>query len=110
MGFLKFINPFHKESANDYAGVVVPLARAIRHPTVVAEYARRCSSRTSSSVCSDGSRKDNTHNEEGVMRSNSLSYSPYTIEGLRAEINAEMALVPSPSGKDSEYECKIRAT
>ncbi|TVY91080.1 putative MFS-type transporter [Lachnellula willkommii] len=109
---LKFVNPFRKESVNDYTGVVVPLERAIRHPTVVAEYARRCSARTSSSEGSGGSahaddsKKDN---EAGVMRSNSSSYTPYTIEGLRAEIEEDMGLVASASGGDSQYQYEVKS-
>ena len=110
MVFLGLTLPFKKESVNDYGNVLVPLAQAQRHPTVAAEYARRRSEerKTSSEATaahSDASRKSNGEDsgsgEEGIMRTSSAGYSPYTIEGLRAEVNEDVAA----SGPDSSYDC-----
>jgi len=110
MKFMGITNPLHKESVDDYQGVLVPLENAARHPTVAAEYARR---RSLEAVGSDGAahsdetKKDkSSDNEDGVMRTSSAGYSPYTIEGLRAEVNEDVAA----SGHDSAYDCKIYAT
>ncbi|TVY31156.1 putative MFS-type transporter protein [Lachnellula hyalina] len=116
MVFMGLTNPFHKTSVDDYKGVVVPLSQAIRHPTVAAEYARRNSGRPSLSDGSshvDDAKKDNDRaskdNDDGVMTSNSLGYSPYTIEGLRAEISDDMALVTSAEGGDSQYQYEVKS-
>ena len=108
MGFMGFTNPFHKESVDDYQGVLVPLANAVRHPTVAAEYARRRSLEGSDgSPHSNDTKKDKTSdNEDGVMRTTSAGYNPYTVEGLRAEVDEDVAA----SGHDTAYDCKIFVT
>ena len=104
MKFMGITNPLHKESVDDFQGVLVPLANAARHPTVAAKYERRHSSETAAH--SDSTKKDkSSDNEDGVLNTNSAGYSPYTIEGLRAEVNEDVAA----SGHDSAYDCKIFA-
>jgi hypothetical protein len=106
MGFMGLTSPFKKDSVDNYEGVLVPLANAARHPTVVAEYARR---RSAANDSSDGNsddplKKDGAKpgEENGVMRMTSEGYSPYTVEGLRAEIHEDVAT----SGRDSAYDCE----
>ncbi len=90
-----FANPFGKASANAYQGVLVPLAQAKRHATVVAEYERRKSleGREVSDVDVDAEVKGEKvekapvdSGESGVGSTTSRAYSPYTVEGLRAEV------------------------
>jgi hypothetical protein len=108
MGFLGLKKPFQKASVDNYQGVLVPLAQAQRHPTVAAEYARRRSAegRSSDEVAVDPAKKDKTttgadDSENGVMRTTSAGYSPYTIEGLRAEVTEEVGA----GGHDIAYDC-----
>ena len=105
MGFMGFTKPFQKDSVDNYEGVLVSLANASRHPTVVAEYARRRSAEGDSSEgTSDDSIKKakDLGEEDGVMRTSNAEYSPYTIEGLRAEVHEDVAA----SGHDSAYDCE----
>lgn len=101
--------PFQKESVNDYQGVLVPLAQANRHPTVAAEYARR-QSREGRNLSSDGianKDKDSSKDDDGeggVLRTNSLGTSAYTIEGLRAECLEEIG---AGEKADSSYDCML---
>jgi hypothetical protein len=107
MGILAIKNLFHKDSVKDYQDVLVPLANAPRHPTVEAEYARRRSAEAHGSVggvngAKKGARNENS-GEEGVIRTTGHNYSPYTIEGLRAEVVEDLA----SNGRDSSYDCKL---
>lgn len=107
MKFLGFTF-FEKESVDKYPGVLVPLAQASRHPTVAAEYARR---RSADGRNPDGSpsstekkvEKTGSDGEDGVLRTSSTEYSPYTIEGLRAEVHEDA----SSGGHDTAYDCKF---
>lgn len=107
MGILAIKGLFHKESVKDYQDVLVPLANAPRHPTVEAEYARLGSAEAHGSVGDlNGAKEeagDENSGEEGVMRTTSHNYIPYTIEGLRAEVVEDLA----SSGHDSSYDCKL---
>ncbi|KAG9233231.1 major facilitator superfamily domain-containing protein [Amylocarpus encephaloides] len=97
----------HTDSVNDYEGVLVPLANAQRHPALIAQYQRRLSEEGRAVATSgDPEAKDlkNTDGEEGVLRTESQAYSPYTIEGLRAEISEDVAV----SGHDSAYDIKSK--
>lgn len=88
----------------------MPLEKAQRHPTVEAEYARRRSP-DGSSDCGDvdgtkkevGSPNDGDSSEDRVMSASSCNYSPYTIEGLRAEVMEDVAA----SGHYSAYDCEL---
>ncbi|TAQ90923.1 hypothetical protein B7494_g819 [Chlorociboria aeruginascens] len=96
---------FHKTSVDDYTGVLVPLSQASRHPTVAAEYARRQSadSDRGSGNTNKGKRRVE-EGEETVLRTGSAGYSPYTIEGLKAEVNEDLAA----SGHDTAYDLKSK--
>jgi hypothetical protein len=113
MGFLGMKKPFQKESIDNYQGVLVPLATAQRHPTVAAEYARRRSAEGRSVSAEsrappnyDAAQKDkdaskSDDGEGGIMRTTSAGYSPYTVEGLRAEVTEEVGA----GGSNSAYDC-----
>lgn len=104
MGFLGFQKPFRKESVNNYTDVLEPLANAHRHSTVTAEFDRRRSQegRNSSGDAAEVKKKESSE-ERGVLSTRSSTYSPYTIEGLRAEINEDVGA----SGHDSAYDCEL---
>lgn len=106
MKFLGFIF-FEKDSVDQYPGVLVPLAQASRHPTVAAEYARRRSAEGRSEEGSPAEKKSEAKGsegdgEDGVLRTSSAGYSPYTIEGLKAEVNEDAA----SGGHDTAYDCE----
>ena len=111
MGFQAIKSLFHKDSVNDYHNVLVPLEKARRHPTVEAEYARRRSAEGHDKNADlDDSKNEagpvnasESSGEEGVMRTSSANYSPYTIEGLRAEVMEDV----TASGHDSAYDCEL---
>lgn len=102
---------FTKDHVDNYQGVLVPLSSAKRHPTVEAEYARRRSAEGRNSDGTPGTpvqekkvEGKGSDTEDGVMRTTSANYSPYTIEGLRAEI---MEDADSGSGGDTAYDRKF---
>jgi len=101
MGFLGIQKPFQKESVDNYQGVLVPLANANRHPSVAAEYARRRSTegRSSDGAVDTVKRDKEASAEDG--RNPSDEFSPYTIEGLRAEVTHEL----SAGAHDTSYDC-----
>lgn len=103
--FMGLTPPGHKDSINDH-NVLVTLANAQRHPNVVAEFERRRSLEAREGHLDGSASKkegDVTPDTEGGMRTSSSSYDPYTIEGLKAEINDDIAA----SGHDTAYDCKI---
>lgn len=113
MGFLGIKKPFQKESVNNYTNILVPLANAKRHDTVIADYERRRSAenlapRASSLTSSDAKKESDAGVGAGAdvgRNEKSLGngvYSPNTIEGLRAEVYEDMAR----SGEDSAYDLK----
>ncbi|KAL8989539.1 MAG: hypothetical protein Q9177_001596 [Variospora cf. flavescens] len=92
-----FINPFKKADVSDFEGVYVPLANFQRHHTAVAIHEDQKNSLN----------KD--HFDEKKLESppdpgSSNSYSANTIEGLRAEIELDLAA----SGHDSAYDLKSK--
>ncbi|KAJ5054111.1 uncharacterized protein L3040_000394 [Drepanopeziza brunnea f. sp. 'multigermtubi'] len=119
---MKFLGTtlFEKDlSVNDFADVLVPLAQASRHPTVVAEYARRRSAegrrspRLGSGLDPGGEKKISdgdadaataVDREDGMLRTTSDEYSPYTIEGLKAEVREDL----SAGGHDTAYDLKSK--
>jgi hypothetical protein len=110
MGFMGLTRFGHKDSVDDFTGVHVPLANAKRHPDVIAEYQRRNSKegvRPDATIVTESKdeMKDGplTDSEGGIPRTSSGVYSPYTIEGLRAEIHEDVAA----SGHNSAYDCKV---
>lgn len=103
--FLQMKMPFQKESVENYTGVLVPISQAKRHPSVIskaASYGWRPSE--------DGSRKgslsgktDVGDGETGVLRTTSGTYDPYTIDGIRAEIDSEA----ESGGHDTIYDRRL---
>ncbi|KAL8970740.1 MAG: hypothetical protein Q9197_003657 [Variospora fuerteventurae] len=92
-----FINPFRKADVSDFEGVYVPLANFQRHHSAVATHEDQKNSLN----------KD--HFDEKKLESppdpgSSNSYSANTIEGLRAEIELDLAA----SGHDSAYDLKSK--
>ncbi|KAI4103169.1 MAG: hypothetical protein L6R37_003990 [Teloschistes peruensis] len=87
-----FMNPFKKQDVSDFEGVFVPLAQAQRHRSVVSAY------------------DDKKDDQIGVTEEKKLEspadpangYSSLTIEGLRAEIELDLAA----SGHDTAYDRK----
>jgi len=108
MKFLGFTF-FEKDSVDQYPGVLVPLGQASRHPTVAAEYARRRSAEGRSEDGSPVEKKaegkgSEGDGEDGVLRTSSAGYDPYTIEGLRAEVHEDA----SSGGHDTAYDLKSK--
>ena len=78
-----FMNPFHKHDVAEFEGVYEPFGQGARHPSVVAANEKKF-----------GEKEDiESDSKEG-------QYSSYTIEGLRAEIDSDVAA----SGHDSIYD------
>lgn len=87
-----FMNPFAKHDVSDFPDVYVPLADAHRYASVVAQHEEKSEkSEKSSSPDGPGGEADGRP---------SLNYSAYTIEGLRAEIETDLAV----SGHDAVYD------
>lgn len=82
-----FVNPFRKHDVADFPDVLVPLQEAPRHPSVVRAYDEDAAEK------SEGGRPG-------------LEYGPYTIEGLKAEIDQDIAA----SGHNTIYDrtCLVR--
>jgi hypothetical protein len=110
MGFMGLTGFGHKDSVNDFTDILVPMANAKRHPDVIAEYQRRNSREgarpDTTTVVTDPKEKlkdgPPSDSESGIPRTTSGVYSPYTIEGLKAEINEEAAA----SAHNTTYDCK----
>ncbi|KAL8942834.1 MAG: hypothetical protein Q9216_001449 [Gyalolechia sp. 2 TL-2023] len=90
-----FVNPFAKADVNDFDGVYVPLARSQRHPSVIAAHDDR-----KNSLTKDVSDEKNIESPPSPDN----SYSAYTVEGLRAEIELDL----SASGHDTAYDRKSK--
>lgn len=107
MGFFSGIPRLFQESVDNYEGVLVPLAQARRHPTVEADYARRYSEEgralSPSPAKTDDSLDVRPSDEEAdILPHSGVWNGEYTLEGLRDEINADVAA----SGHDSSYDCE----
>ena len=83
------MNPFHKHDISEFEGVYEPFGRGARHPSVVEDHEKRFGEK--SSVADVES--DSKEGHDGP-------YSAYTLEGLRAEIDSDIAA----SGHDSIYD------
>ena len=83
-----FMNPFHRHDVSEFEGVYEPFGQGARHPSVVEANEKRIGEKSSVDVESDsrGSKEN--------------PYSAYTLEGLRAEIDSDIAA----SGHDSIYD------
>ncbi|KAL8739137.1 MAG: hypothetical protein Q9181_000166 [Wetmoreana brouardii] len=86
-----FLNPFRKHDVTDFDGVFVPLANAQRHHSVVSAHHDKKNS------------QDGDFTDEKKVESPS-AYSANTIEGLRAEIELDLAA----SGHDTGYDRKSK--
>jgi hypothetical protein len=105
MGFMGLKGFGHKDSVNDFTDVLVPIANAKRHPNVIAEYQRRNSkegARPDATVVIDPKDESTGDSEGGLPRTTSSVYSPYTIEGIKAEINDDLGA----TAVDTAYDCK----
>ncbi|KAL8703128.1 MAG: hypothetical protein Q9201_003687 [Fulgogasparrea decipioides] len=86
-----FLNPFRKHDVSDFDGVFVPLANAQRHHSVVSAH------------------NDKKHSQDGGFAEEKklespTAYSAFTVEGLRAEIELDLAA----SGHDTGYDRKSK--
>lgn len=97
-------NPFHKDSVNDF-NAFVSIEQSIRHKMNAAQWAERKASLERSSSDESGKEETSTETETetGVMTTKSANYNPYSIDGIRAEINEEAAT----GGHDSAYDRKV---
>ncbi|KAI9816985.1 MAG: hypothetical protein M1832_004969 [Thelocarpon impressellum] len=86
-----FLNPLAKHDVSDFSNVLVPLADAPRHPSVV-DKDSKLGKEASAPRADDG--------ENGEQR----AYSAFTLEGLRAEIDDDLAA----SGVNSSYDRKSK--
>ncbi|KAI9753571.1 MAG: hypothetical protein M4579_005089 [Chaenotheca gracillima] len=78
-----FMNPFKKYDVKDFPGVLIPLSEAHRHGSVVAKADEK---------------------KAEANGSPSEDYSPYTVDGLRAEILEDVAT----AGHDAAYDRKSK--
>lgn len=98
-----FLNPFKKYDLDDFPDVYIPLARAKRHPSVVAENKRRSSvatERTDNTAVDKEAHLDPVKPED----SSDANDTTFTVEQLRVEIDGDVA----SSGHDSAYDRKAK--
>jgi len=104
MKFLALGKLGRKESIDDYPGALIPLAQAKRHATVLAGYSpqksREDSEGSATAALNKGSPNKYHLSEDGIPRTSSTEYNPYTIKGLKAEVYEDLAV----SGHDSPYD------
>lgn len=82
-----FLNPFQKHDVRDFPDVYVPLGQSTRHPSIVAEHDEKIAAHK------DGEKVDDENPP-------AYDYSANTMEGLRAEIDLDIAA----SGHDTAYD------
>ena len=87
-----FVNPFKKHDVSDFENVFVPLAQAERSPSVIAAHDSKLGTKDGLPIT------DEKDSEVGAVSNE--AYSAYTIEGLRAEIDSDVAA----SGHDTAYD------
>ena len=93
-----WVNPFKKHDVSEFEGVYVPLANAPRHPSVVAAHEAKFGPVSGKSGDHFGDLSYDNGVEAGDISVN--PYNAYTIEGLRAEIDSDIAA----SGHDTAYD------
>lgn len=98
---MPFLNPFKKYDLTDFHDVVVPLADAPRHPSVVAENKRRAS--VASTLNATTLNSQNVV-EKGDSKDSASTDDMLTVATLRAEVEADIAA----SGHDSIYDRKSK--
>lgn len=86
-----FMNPFQKHDISDFTDVYVPLGQATRHASVVAAHDEK--------LGTVGGKVDKGL-EAGAYPAGGNDRSAYTIEGLRTEIDLDVAA----SGHDAAYD------
>ncbi|KAL9138726.1 MAG: hypothetical protein Q9175_000081 [Cornicularia normoerica] len=86
------MNPFQKHDVNDFPGVYVPLAHATRDASVVADHNQKL-----------GISSDSPVNDKVGEANVGSDYSANTVEGLRAEIDLDIAA----SGHDTAYDLAL---
>lgn len=90
-----FMNPFAKHSVNDFPGVFVPLSQSDRHPSVIAEH---------ENMKSFALKSKDEYMISGSDSNISNDYSSNTLEGLRNEIDSEIAA----GAHDTAYDRKSK--
>ena len=93
-----WVNPFKKHDVSEFEGVYVPLANAPRHPSVVAAHEAKFGSVSGKPVDHVGHLGHDNGIETAEISIN--PYNAYTVEGLRAEIDSDIAA----SGHDTAYD------
>jgi hypothetical protein len=105
---MPMLNPFKKYDLDDFPDVFVPLANAPRHPSVIAENRRRSS--IAATLKGDAPTHEKTLNGKGGLTKPDSKDNPgsddepFTLEQLRAEIEADIAA----SGHDTAYDRKAK--
>lgn len=89
------VNPFRKQDVSDFTGVYVPLENSQRHASVT-------SARPARKDIKDGNLVDEKKIDRSPDPSN--GYGAHTIDGLRAEIELDLAA----SGHDTAYDRKSK--
>ncbi|KAI9817224.1 MAG: hypothetical protein M1827_001337 [Pycnora praestabilis] len=92
-----FMNPFRTHDVSDFPGVLIPLEHAERHNSVIRAAEEREKAGKGNSPMLSGI------DSEDAPRG-SAEYSAHTIEGLRAEIEEDVAA----SGHDTAYDRKSK--
>jgi hypothetical protein len=80
-----FMNPFKAHDVSDFPGVLIPLREAQPHHSVVEKHDEKLET-TESPIDEESASID--------------QYSPHTIEGLKAEVELDLAA----SGHDTAYD------
>jgi hypothetical protein len=91
----RFLNPFRKYDVDDFPSVIVPLAKAPRHPSVIAENKRRASRASIDSAANA---------EKGEKSVDGSETAEFTVEQLKAEVEEDIVA----SGHDSAYDRKSK--
>jgi hypothetical protein len=95
-----FVNPFRRESVENFPGVLVPLEQAHRHISATTVQGQTVNKSDASTPTDDTNIKATSKDETGIGRTSSANYTPYTVEGLRAEVMEDIAA----SGHDTSYD------
>ncbi|MCJ1311079.1 hypothetical protein MMC25_004749 [Agyrium rufum] len=96
-----FLNPFAKHDVSEFEGVYIPLSEAHRHASVIAKHDEKHG--TTDGVVT-GKPGEPSKAAEAGEEYDLAQYSAYTVEGLRAEIDADIAA----SGHDTAYDRKSK--
>ena len=101
-----FLNPFAKHDVSEFPGVFQPLSEAHRNPSVVAAHEAKFGKEDSSDKDVEDGKLDISKESSSLGVSKGVNqYSAYTVEGLKAEIDADLAAF----GHDTVYDRTFRA-